>query len=176
MSNYNSTLQSNNIDLQTILNSINELPEAGGEPVLQDKTVTPSTSKQTITADSGYDGLDTITVNAIPNEYITTSDATASNSDILSGETAYVNGEKVTGTFTIDNELATQDELISQIQATVEGLPEASGGSSGGGVETCTLVIDSSSTGYLINNYYAAVANDGTICAQYDRNIGVMQL
>jgi hypothetical protein len=30
MSNYNSTLQSNNIDLQAILNQINELPEAGG--------------------------------------------------------------------------------------------------------------------------------------------------
>lgn len=30
MSNYNSTLQSNNTDLQAILNTINELPEAGG--------------------------------------------------------------------------------------------------------------------------------------------------
>ena len=30
MSNYNSTLQSNNTDLQAILNIINELPEAGG--------------------------------------------------------------------------------------------------------------------------------------------------
>ena len=29
MSNYNSTLQSNNTDLQAILNTINELPEAG---------------------------------------------------------------------------------------------------------------------------------------------------
>lgn len=30
MSNYNSILQSNNTDLQAILNTINELPEAGG--------------------------------------------------------------------------------------------------------------------------------------------------
>ena len=29
----------------------------------------------------------------------------------------YINGEKVTGTFTIDNELITQDNLITQIQA-----------------------------------------------------------
>ena len=29
MPNYNSTLQSNNTDLQAILNTINELPEAG---------------------------------------------------------------------------------------------------------------------------------------------------
>jgi hypothetical protein len=30
MSNYNTTLQSNNTDLQAILNTINELPETGG--------------------------------------------------------------------------------------------------------------------------------------------------
>lgn len=50
-----------------------------------------------------------------------TSDATATADDILSGETAYANGEKITGTFTIDSELTTQDNLIEQIQAALEG-------------------------------------------------------
>lgn len=35
------------------------------EPKLQDKTVTPTTSKQTIKADTGKDGLGTVTVNAV---------------------------------------------------------------------------------------------------------------
>jgi hypothetical protein len=52
---------------------------------------------------------------------IDTSDATASADEIMSGETAYVNGSKVTGTFTIDSELSAQDDLIAQIQSALEG-------------------------------------------------------
>lgn len=58
---------------------------------------------------------------------IDTSDATAEASEILNGETAYVNGEKITGTFTIDSELTAQDDLISQIQTALQN--KASSGS-----------------------------------------------
>ena len=73
-------------------------------PNLQTKSVsytpTKSTQTETVTADSGYDGLDevSITVNPIPSNYITTADATATAAQINSGATAYVNGVKVTGT------------------------------------------------------------------------------
>ena len=64
------------------------------------KTVTPSTATQTISPSSGYSGLSKVTVNPIPSNYITTSDATATASEILNTKTAYVNGSKVTGTMT----------------------------------------------------------------------------
>ena len=65
--------------------------------VLEEKSVTPTKSAQTVTPTNGK-VLSKVTVAAIPAEYITTEDATATADQILEDETAYVGGVKVTGT------------------------------------------------------------------------------
>lgn len=91
----------------------------------QTKTVTPSTSEQTISPDAQYNGLTSVTINAVTSaidsnivadnikkdvsilgvtgtyaseEGIDTSDADATASDIVLNKTAYVNGQKIIGT------------------------------------------------------------------------------
>lgn len=66
----------------------------------KNKTITPTKSDQTIRADAGYDGLESVIVEAIPSKYIDTTSGTATGADILKGKTAYAKGALITGTLT----------------------------------------------------------------------------
>ena len=52
-----------------LIEGITGLPDKGGG-TLQSKSVTPTKQAQTVTPDSGYDGLSEVGVGAIPDEYI----------------------------------------------------------------------------------------------------------
>lgn len=55
----------------------------GGNYSLQAKQVTPSKSEQSVTADNGYYGLSTVTVNPIPSTYQDVTSVTATAADVL---------------------------------------------------------------------------------------------
>ena len=105
--------------------------------VLETKTVTPTKSVQDITPTSGK-VLSKVTVAAIPDNYIDTSDADAVAANILADKTAYVKGAKVTGT--MPNNGATGGS-IDGLTTTSYTIP--SGYTSGGTVNLTSDIEDS---------------------------------
>lgn len=63
---------------------------------VETKSVTPTKAAQDIVPSAGK-LLSKVTVAAIPDEFVNTSDADAAAVNILDGKTAFVNGEKITG-------------------------------------------------------------------------------
>ena len=105
--------------------------------VLETKTVTPTKSVQDITPTAGK-VLSKVTVAAIPDNYVDTSDADAVAANILADKTAYVKGAKVDGT--MPNNGATGGS-IDGLTTTSYTIP--SGYTSGGTVNLTSDIEDS---------------------------------
>ena len=100
--------------------------------VLEEKSATPTKSAQTVTPTSGK-VLSKVTVAAIPAEYISTADANATAAQILADKTAYVAGEKVTGTMANNGAIS---KSIDGLTVTSASIP--AGYTSGGTVSLTT--------------------------------------
>ncbi len=106
-----------------------------GDYTLQAKTATPATSSQTVTPDSGYYGLSSVVVGAIPSSYKDTSAATAVASDILSGKIAITGSGQVVGTMVNNGSVTTSFDALTSSSVTIP-----SGYTSGGSVSITSSI------------------------------------
>lgn len=85
---------------------------------LEEKTVTPSKSTQTITPTTGK-VLSKVTVNPIPSNYVDTNDADAKAAEILVDKKAYVDGVMVTGTMPNNGSVTATIDGLTTTSATI---------------------------------------------------------
>ena len=119
----------------TIFNVTGSYNEVTGGPTLQSKIVSPSESTQTVSPDSGYDGLSKVTVNAISSTYIG-SDVTKKSAATYTPKTtdqSIASGQYLSGTQTIKGDAnLVAGNIKSGVNIFGVTGTYAAGGSSGG--------------------------------------------
>ena len=138
----------------------------------QNKTVTPTTSQQTITADSGYTGLGTVTVNKIPTSYIVPSGnkeitANGTGIDVAAYSTVSVNVSGGGGGTTINNQNKTVTPSTSQQSITCDS------GYTGLGTVTVNAIPSGTTTSPTSISGTSATVSTGTNTLTLTKTISV---
>ena len=154
----------------TIFNVTGSYNEATGGPTLQSKIVSPSESTQTVSPDSGYDGLSKVTVNAISSTYVG-SDVTKKSAATYTPKTtdqSIASGQYLSGTQTIKGDAnLVAGNIKSGVNIFGVTGTYAGGGSSGGNgnnnVEAYTITSTSPSVSFKTASGTIKIWGYGTI-------------
>ena len=148
-------LLDNTSSLQEVLDSINSLP-VQEDPTFQEKTVTPSTSSQSVTPDNGYDGLSKVTVNAMPTATQATPSITINASGLITATATQTAGYVTAGSKSATKQLAFQ--AAKTITPTTASQVAVSSGYYTGG----SVIVNAIPSSYIMPSGTLSITENGT--------------
>ena len=130
----------------------NKSAGGGEEIVLQEKTITPTKSSQTITPDENYDGLSKVTVNPIGEEYVIPTGTLEITSNGTHDVTNYASATVDIPNEDLTSELNTYEDYLTTQETTIDDIALALQNKIAGGGDTLEIarsIIDKSITSYV---------------------------
>lgn len=129
---------------------------SASEPILQSKTVSPSTSSQVVKPDTGYDGLNQVTVNAMPTASQATPSITVNSSGLITASATQTAGYVSAGTKSATKQLTTK-AAATITPTTTSQIAVSSGTYTTGNITVAAIPSD-----YIIPSGTLTITTNGT--------------